>query len=67
VLWYGSFFGYGLHDDDALALGGIFYLFVVVYLGMLWFILLLFGLVRHFTCFYHLQFKIKVYFFSKSR
>jgi hypothetical protein len=24
VLWYGAFFGYGLHDDDALAPGGLF-------------------------------------------
>jgi hypothetical protein len=24
VLWYGDFFGYGLHDDDVLALGGLF-------------------------------------------
>jgi hypothetical protein len=41
VLWYGVLFGYWLHDDDVLAYGGHFYLFMVVYLGMLWFILLL--------------------------
>jgi hypothetical protein len=52
MVW--CFFGYGLDDDDALALGGHFLAIVVVYLGMLWFILLLFGLVRPFTCCYHL-------------
>jgi hypothetical protein len=43
MIW--CFFGYGVDDDDALALGGHFLAIVVVYLGMLWFILLLFGLV----------------------
>jgi hypothetical protein len=35
MLWYGVLFGYWLHDDDVLAYGGHFYLFMVVYLGML--------------------------------
>jgi hypothetical protein len=39
MIW--CFFGYGVDDDDALDLGGHFISIVVVYLGILWFILLL--------------------------
>jgi hypothetical protein len=40
-------FGYGVDDDDALALGGHFIAIVVVYLVAI-------GLVRLFPCCYHL-------------
>jgi hypothetical protein len=33
VLWCGDFFGYGVHDDDALALGGLFLAIVMVILA----------------------------------
>jgi hypothetical protein len=39
MLWF--FFGYGVDDDGELALGGHSFAIVVVYLGIVWFILLL--------------------------
>jgi hypothetical protein len=39
MIWF--LFGCGVDDDDALALGGHSFAIVVVYLGILWFILLL--------------------------
>ena len=39
MIW--CLFGYGDDDDDVLALGGHSFFIVVVYLGILWFILLL--------------------------
>jgi hypothetical protein len=39
MIW--CIFGYGVDDDDVLALGGHSLAIVVVYLGILWFILLI--------------------------
>jgi hypothetical protein len=32
---HNGFFGYGVDDDDAIYLGGHFYLIAMVYIGML--------------------------------
>jgi hypothetical protein len=49
MVW--CFFGYGLDDDDALALGGHFLAIVLAY-AMVYLVSI--GLVRLFTCCYHL-------------
>ena len=51
MIW--CLFGYGVDDDDSLAIGGHYFAIVLVYLVILWFILLRLG--REYKCIHSLS------------